>query len=197
MFFQSAANNRMNHWLKLSLIIAFLTASMTPLFRLQITDQSLIEEGIDYLQEKWFSDKWEIISDAAEKVKSSLFNENQPEPVSDGDYYWYMLTYGLGYGINAIGATDKFLHDVTFSVYNEVTLLGVGIFFLILIQFLLLFIRRFRLYLPFVSLCQILLAVLLFGFTLQDESTVIYLPGLLIFILIHALLIYVLRDKEV
>lgn len=188
---------RMNRWLKLTLLLAFVISSLTPLFRLQTSERSMIEEGIDYIHDKWSSDKWGIITDAADKVKSTLFNEDEPASITDGDYNWYLISHGMGYGINTIGATEKFFHDVNFRIYNKVTTLAVGILFLLIIQLLFLFVSKLRMYLPFISLCQLLLGIFMFGYSLDDETTVIYLPGLLVFIGIHLAVLYFLRIKEV
>lgn len=176
-------------------VIAF--TSLLPFYRQTTSDFAMIEQGADYLGEKWLNDTWDIFSDAAKKVKEQLFKEDEPVPLTTSEKMWHFISYGFGYGLNSIGSTEKLIKDYSYNIYEPNAIIGTSILVIIFIQIIFTLFKSMRKYIPILSITNILLAILLFGFVLDIQTADMVITGWALFVISHiCIVVYLSLEKK-
>lgn len=170
----------MNKGTALFYFLMILGCSLAPLYRQETSDFAIFEEQIEALANEWVKDTWGKVSSMTEFFKEKLLNEENVQPLSSFEKNKRFITYGFGFGYNAIGSFEKSYQFMRFKTYQPVTLFAALICVVLFFQLCAVLINRLRFLLSFLALLTILFILLFMGFSVNDPSIKIVYGGVII-----------------
>jgi hypothetical protein len=184
---------------KSTVLIFFLLSSFcffTPLYRQETTDFVIFEDRIEALTQEWTKDAWGKLNTLTEYFKEKLFDGEDVQSISTFERNKQMLTYGFGYGYNALGSAEKSYHFIRFRTYQKASLFAGILALLLLIQLLFLLVLKWRYLLPFSALLCILCLLLFMGFGAEDVTINTIYGGVAIAIVFQLVILSASRMKQ-
>jgi hypothetical protein len=174
--------------LPLLLFICIFSSAFVPMRKLKSTPLYDVEKGWQYITDKIWSKPVEIIDDWKEKW---LQSNKTPKPLTTSEKWERAIFYGFGNGWTAIGAVQKFWKTDFSRQTDWSNWTHFSIACLLFLQLLFLPFAKLRLFIPFLSLLILLLALVLFGQTNKHEFFMINQWGWWLFFIFHATIIVV------
>jgi hypothetical protein len=174
----------------LLLFCCVFASAFVPMRKLKSTPLYNVEKGWDFITDKIWSKPAEVIDDWKEKW---LQSNKTPKPLTTIQKWERAIFYGFGNGWTAIGAVQQFIKADNLRNPDRSIWTHLGMAFLLLLQLFFLLFTKTRVFIPFLSLLVLLLALVLFGQTNQHEFFVINQWGWWLFFAFHATII-VLRQ---
>ena len=153
---------------RITFILLTCCCFLTPLYRQETSDFVLFEDHIEALTQEWMKDAWGKVSSLTEFLKEKLFDEDIVQPISEFEKNKQLLTYGFGYGYNAIGSAEKSYHFMRFNTYQTASLFAGILAIVLFVQLLFLIVPKWRFLVPFSALLCILCLLLFMGFGAED-----------------------------
>ena len=168
--------------------ILIISCSLTPLYRQETSDFVIFEDRVEALVNEWMKDTWGKVSSMAEFLKEKILDDDHVESISEFERNKRLITYGFGYGYNAIGSVEKTYHFLRFRNYQPATLFASLISIVLIFQLMGLILPKLRTFIPFSALLCIVLLILFMGYSAEDISIKIVYGGAFIALLFQVIL---------
>lgn len=147
-----------------------IVCSLLPLYRQDTNDFVIFEDRIEALTNEWMKDTWGKVNSFADFLKEKLLDQDDVQSISEFEKNKRLITYGFGFGYNAIGSAEKSYQFIRFKTFQPATLFAGLLALIVVLQLLLLFVPRIRFLLPFSALLYIISLILFLGYSAEDPS---------------------------
>ncbi len=160
-----------------------------PLFRSTPSDWRQLEDGVDFVVERWMNNKWNIISDKWNQLFKDVQSVEQQKTFCERAID--QLSFGYGFGTSTFGVALLFtgLNDWGSSFYLPF-FIGFVLFCMTFIQVFCICIKKLQVVVPFVSLLAILCYLFLLGNLVENPHYELVNWGWIWIILFQLFLIY-------
>lgn len=165
--------------------ILTIACSLTPLYRQDTSDFVIFEDRIEALTNEWMKDTWGKVNSFADFLKEKLLDQDDVQSISEFEKNKRLITYGFGFGYNAIGSAEKSYQFIRFKTFQPATLFAGVLALIVVLQLLLLFVPKIRFLLPFSALLFIISLILFMGYSAEDPSIKIVYLGAVITLIIQ------------